>query len=149
MSRKPSLLRIAVAAALASVAIPAAAQSAPTYTVIETHPDGTTVERVYATERAYVAGPAIVESGPPILVERRRLHEDQLITEAVKEELAADPRLDPSRIAVETERNVVQLSGLVSTPGQARIAARDAQRVEGVAEVRNYIRPRVGDASSY
>ena len=143
MSTKRSLRGIAVAAALAAVAIPAAAQYASTYTVIENRSDGTIVERVYAAE------PILVERSAPIYVERYRLHEDQIITEAVKDELAADPYLDPRSIAVETEKNVVSLSGLVGTPGQARIAARDAQRVEGVKEVRNYIRSRVGDASGY
>jgi hypothetical protein len=81
---------------------------------------------------------------PRITVRRAYANENALITEEVKDELARDARLDPSRIAVETDRNVVTLSGLVSTPGQARIALQDAHRVEGVHEVRNYLRPRVG-----
>ena len=75
--------------------------------------------------------------------------EDMLITEDVKAALDADPRLDPRSIAVETSRNVVSLSGLVNTPGQAIIAQRDASRVGGVAEVRNYLRSKVGDPTSY
>ena len=81
---------------------------------------------------------------PVITVQSRHADEDVFITEEVKDTLAADPRLDPSRIAVDTERNVVRLSGLVETPGQAAIATRDAHRIDGVTEVRNYLRTRVG-----
>ena len=86
---------------------------------------------------------------PPITVERRYATEDMLINDDVKATLAADPRLDSRSIAVETNRNVVSLSGLVNLPGQAVIAQRDASQVYGVSEVRNYLRSRVGDPTSY
>jgi osmotically-inducible protein OsmY len=38
----------------------------------------------------------------------------------------------------------VELSGRVATPGQVRIAERDAKSVPGVREVQNSIRPSVG-----
>jgi len=122
-------LAVATLGTLAVVAFTATAQEVASYTVVEDR------------SAYYVA--------PPITVERRYASEDMLITEDVKAALAADPRLDPRNIAVETSRNVVSLSGLVNTPGQAVIATRDAGQVYGVAEVRNYLRSRVGDPTSY
>ena len=122
-------LAVATLGTLAVVAITATAQEVASYTVVE---DRSTY---------YVA--------PPITVERRYASEDMLITEDVKAAFDADPRLDSRSIAVETSRNVVSLSGLVNTPGQAVIAQRDASQVYGVAEVRNYLRSRVGDPTSY
>ena len=127
---------VAAALALASgVVIPATAQEITSYTVVE--------ERSTYYEPSYYVAPA------PIIVERPYATEDMLINEDVKATLASDPRLDSRSIAVETNRNVVTLSGLVNRPGQARIAQRDASQVNGVAEVRNYLRSKVGDSSSW
>ena len=85
----------------------------------------------------------------PVLVEERitviapSLTEDQAITRDVVDTLAYDSRLS-GRIGVETRNNTVELSGRVATPGQVRIAERDAKSVPGVREVRNSIRPSVG-----
>jgi len=84
-----------------------------------------------------------------IVVERRYMNDDALITNDVKAALDADPRLDSSRISVETERGSVALSGLVTTPGKVAIARRDAMEVPGVSEVRNYLRPKVGPSGTY
>jgi hypothetical protein len=114
-------------AAIAVVALPATAQYSETY--------------------VYVEEPAYHES--LIVVERPFASEDVLITQDVMSELAWDPRLDSSRIAVDTQRNVVSLSGSVTRAGQAALAARDAKGVDGVAEVHNYLRPRVGASGSF
>src|SRR5688572_8776061 len=127
MSTGSRILGRSVCGALALVALAATAQGTDSYVVVE--------------ERStYYA--------PRVTVEHRHASEDTLITQDVKAVFESDPRLDPSHISVETERNVVRLAGLVSSPGQAIIAARDAQGVAGVSEVRNYIRSRVGDTSS-
>src|SRR5882757_9397759 len=47
------------------------------------------------------AGPDVYYA-PRITVQRAYAPENALVTEAVKDELARDPRLDPSHIAVET-----------------------------------------------
>ena len=142
MIRRRTLLSTAVGASLLALGASATAQYAPTYAVVEER--GT----YYVPETVYYVPPGEVVYQPPIVVERRVLTEDEMITEDVKTALDLDARLDSSRIAVETTRNSVALSGLVSTPGQARIARRDAQQVPGVSDVRNYIRSRVGDSSS-
>jgi hypothetical protein len=143
MVRKPMLLASALGTALVAISVSATAQTLDRYAAVEER------STYYVPDTVYYVPPAeVVYSAPPIVVERRLLTEDEMITEDVKAALDLDPRIDSSRIAVETTRNSVALSGLVGTPGQARIARRDAQAVAGVNEVRNYIRSRVGDSSS-
>ena len=106
----------------------------------------------YAPSTTY-ATPSLAEiytpAADPILVEERitvtapSLTEDQAITRDVVDTLAYDSRLS-GRIGVETRNNTVELSGRVGTPGQVRIAERDARSVPGVREVQNSIRPSVG-----
>ena len=86
--------------------------------------------------------------GPRITVERGYMN-DQALSEEVKDELARDPRIDPSRIVVETRHSVVTLSGLVNTPAQVTHVARDANRVAGVSEVRNYVRSLIGGSGGW
>jgi osmotically-inducible protein OsmY len=72
-----------------------------------------------------------------------RATESQLITRDVVDEIARDPQIS-GYVGVETRHNDVTLSGLVTTPGQAERAARDARRVDGVRNVSNNVRARVG-----
>ena len=78
-----------------------------------------------------------------IEVEAPRYGTDQRITDDVVDVLAGDPRLS-GKIGVVTDDRTVHLTGRVSTPGQADIASRDAMSVDGVREVRNELRTRVG-----
>jgi hypothetical protein len=87
--------------------------------------------------------PTVVYVEPPITVRARRATEDELITDDVSYRLATNPRLS-GKIGVETERRVVTLTGRVTTPGQVDIASREARSVDGVDEVQNYLRTRVG-----
>ena len=66
-----------------------------------------------------------------------------LITNDVVTELAFDPWISGT-VGVETNNNVVTLNGRVSTPGQALRADADAHRVDGVSEVQNRLKTRVG-----
>jgi osmotically-inducible protein OsmY len=88
--------------------------------------------------------PSVTVYEASITVHGRRAAEDDLITHEVVLELARDPRLS-GHIGVETQSSDVTLSGLVTTPGQADRAGRDAHRVEGVRNVRNDLRSRVGE----
>ena len=78
-----------------------------------------------------------------IEVEAPRYSTDQRITNDVVDVLATDPRLS-GKIGVVTNDRTVHLTGRVTTPGQADIASRDAMSVDGVREVRNELRTRVG-----
>jgi hypothetical protein len=98
----------------------------------------------YTTYYYYDPAPVLVVETPPTLVVGPRLTPDQMITGDAIENLANDSRLTNGVIGVETDRRDVTLKGRVSTPGQARIAERDVQAVDGVREVHNELRPRVG-----
>jgi hypothetical protein len=122
--------------ALAAAAIPAVAEViyyvAPATTYYYTEPAPT----YYYTTPVYTA-PDVVVTAP------RYYNDDVRITEDVVGVLASDSRLS-GKIGVDTWRNDVTLTGRVSTPGQARIAERDAKSVDGVREVRNQLRTSVG-----
>jgi hyperosmotically inducible periplasmic protein len=62
---------------------------------------------------------------------------DASITTAVQTELTSDRLSNMSRIDVNTERGVVNLSGVVETEGQRVRAERLAYHVEGVVQVNN------------
>lgn len=94
--------------------------------------------------RSYDPAPVtVVYEAPPITVTAPRLTEDEAITRDVVDTIASDPRIS-GRIGVETRRNTVALSGVVTSSRQADLAARDAQSVPGVWEVNNGLRTRVG-----
>lgn len=80
---------------------------------------------------------------PGIIVEDRRLTEDERIRADVIDRLSSNPRIS-GLIGVETQDSVVRLSGWTRTSGQAWHAERDARSVGGVRYVQNEIRPRVG-----
>lgn len=69
------------------------------------------------------------------------------LQQAVRDELAAEPRVDAAEIAVSAEHGVVTLKGTVGSPRQKQEASRAAQRVHGVREVQNDLEVRllVGD----
>jgi hypothetical protein len=85
----------------------------------------------------------VVEERPRVIVTAPALTEDEAINRDVVDTLASNPRLS-GRIGVETRNNTVELSGRVATPGQVRIAERDAKSVPGVREVQSQLRPSVG-----
>jgi hypothetical protein len=134
----PKLSATLVAATLAVVAAPAIAETLYVYTPPERTvyaPVETTTTDDYYT---YYTAPTTT-----ITVYGTRADEDDLITNDVVAKLAFDPRIS-GKIGVETNNNVVTLNGRVSTPGQAQRADFDAHSVEGVSEVQNRLRTRVG-----
>lgn len=88
-----------------------------------------------------VETPTVVEER--IIVTAPLLTESEAINRDVVDTLAYDSRLS-GRIGVETRNHTVELSGRVATPGQVRIAERDAKSVPGVREVQSSLRPSVG-----
>src|ERR1700733_4235806 len=74
-----------------------------------------------------------------------RSAEDQRITKEVIDRIANDSRLrHDAVIQVETHDGAVTLTGFVDLPDQADKVGRDAEGVEGVRDVDNIVRPRVG-----
>lgn len=84
---------------------------------------------------------------PAILIEERRLSEDERIQASVMEKLASNTRLT-GKIGVQSLDSVVTLTGYTSTVGQANRAGNEARRVIGVKYVQNMIRARVGGSAS-
>ena len=156
MHRRLSALVLAAGAALAA---PAFAETVTyflwdpvtrTYVprTMETTPPAVTYT---APPAAYDPGPRVVYADPPssrvyaapdIVVTAPR-SEDALITAEVVDRIATHPYIS-GNVGVETFRNDVTLTGRVTTPGQSRLAEREAKSVPGVDEVNNLIRPRVG-----
>ncbi len=66
--------------------------------------------------------------------------DDTVITTRVKTAIFSDPSLKTFQINVETYRNVVQLSGFVSSSANMDKAVRHARTVNGVNSVRNDMR---------
>jgi len=133
----PKLTAALVTAALATAAAPAVAETIYVYTPSERTvyvPVETATTDDYYT---YYTAPTTT-----ITVYGTRT-DDDVITNNVVTELAFDPWISGT-IGVETNNNVVTLNGRVSTPGQALRADYDAHRVDGVAEVQNRLRTRVG-----
>lgn len=67
-----------------------------------------------------------------------------VISAKVRTEIARDDRLSIFDIDVTTYKNVVQLSGFVSSPEMKERAGEIASTVEGVREVRNNIQIKPG-----
>lgn len=128
-----------VVAALGAVAVPAfAAQTIEIYTEPTTTYYAVPADEQYVppTTYYYYTEPTTrVYDEPPIVVTPPAT-DDQRITEDVVDTLASDPRLS-GRIGVETQDQNVELSGVVTTAGQARRAERDARSVYGVHDVQN------------
>ena len=66
-----------------------------------------------------------------------RYMDDSAITTKVKSKILADQKLKGFDVKVKTYKGVVQLSGFVDSPRQARRAVEIAQRVDGVRKVEN------------
>jgi osmotically-inducible protein OsmY len=84
----------------------------------------------------------------PTIVNGQRETPDQRITNDVVDKLSNDPRLSRDSngdLGVETERGVVDLSGVVTTPGDKDRAESDARSVDGVKDVNDNVRARVGE----
>ena len=67
------------------------------------------------------------------------LTQDEFIKGEVIDRIAGDQRLS-GQIGVETQENVVTLTGRVLDPDQAEWAAQDARGVDGVKDVDNLVR---------
>jgi hypothetical protein len=155
----------ALCAALGAVAAPALAQETETYnlptgnsaypppvvyytpTVREVYEAPPTTVYYVPSTTYYYAQPAttVVYEAPAIEVTAPYLTGDRRITADVVDTIAADPWIS-GRVGVETRDSNVNLSGIVTTPGQARRAERDAKSVPGVRNVENELRTRVGGA---
>lgn len=68
--------------------------------------------------------------------------DDVAITTRVKAAILNDPNLRSSEISVETFRNVVQLSGFVSSQAEINAAVELTRSVAGVRSVKNDMRLR-------
>jgi osmotically-inducible protein OsmY len=120
LKRPASLLLLSVAIAIPALA-PAAANGPQVYSVTEQ----------YGSE-------------PSITVTAMRSGADQRVNASVIAAIAGDARIS-GRIGVDTFNANVTLTGRVMTPAMAERAATDARGVEGVSDVTNYIRARVGE----
>ncbi len=82
---------------------------------------------------------------PSTVVTAPRPSDDELLRTAVVDRLSVDERLS-GRIGVETYRHVVSLTGRVATTGQKDHAEAVVRGVDGVWDVQNFIRTRVGES---
>ena len=80
---------------------------------------------------------------PPITVTESRSADDAAITSEVVHALRNDASLD-GRIGVQTTDGFVELSGIVTSPGQRMHAERDAKGIDGVRNVNNLMSTRMG-----
>ena len=146
MKARPIALSIAAAAlALPSLAMAEIVYESTYYvpptpdTVYYLQPADTEVVRVEQPEiRYYYPAQNTIE------VYAQRASDDDLITNDVAANIAADPYIE-GRIGVETFRRDVTLSGRVGTPGQKLRAENHAREVDDVGEIHNQLRSRVGD----
>jgi hypothetical protein len=83
---------------------------------------------------------------PPVIVEERRLSEDERLQSVVMDRLAQSNLT--GKIGVESHDRVITLTGWTNTVGQAERAGRYARGVQNVRYVQNLIRPRVGGSVS-
>jgi osmotically-inducible protein OsmY len=102
-----------------------------------------TNERVMPLEAAALPAEPESKPQPRITVEQRRLSADERIQATLMDVLAQAPNMSGS-IGVESRDQVVTLSGWTATSGQAQRAVRYAYAIDGVKDVQNEIRPRVG-----
>jgi hypothetical protein len=94
---------------------------------------------------SYVEPSTVVYTQPDIVVTAPRMTEDEAITAEVMDRIATNGRIS-GRVDVETYRNDVTLRGRVTTPGQVDRAERAARSVDGVRDVNNLLRSRVGNS---
>ena len=68
--------------------------------------------------------------------------DDSALTVKIKRKLSDNPALGALAISVDTERGIVQLSGLARSVTEAKEAEKLASETDGVVAVRNYIHPK-------
>jgi hypothetical protein len=95
------------------------------------------------TDHSVIVGDTYYDESP-IIVTAPRASDDVLITDDVVDRIATDPRVS-GNIGVDTFRGDVTLTGRVGGTVQKDFAEQDAKTVDGVNNVENYIRPRVGE----
>jgi hypothetical protein len=141
----PASLLLAGALAAPALAEEVIVYSPPTTTYYYTAPTTTYYYSTPSLTEIYTPTyrPTVIEVDERVVVTAPSLTQDEAITRDVVDTLVADSRLG-GRIGVETRNNTVELSGRVTTPGQARIAERDARSVPGVREVQSQLRSSVG-----
>jgi hypothetical protein len=110
-------------------------------------PTETVVTTIETSDGTIVAVAERSVTQPGIIIEDRRLSEDERIQAVVMDTLAANPYIR-GKIGVESHDAVVSLSGWTTTAGHADRASREARGVIGVKYVQNYIRPRIGGSAS-
>ena len=127
-------------------AVPVEETLAPNEAVIAPAPAGRKAPTAPPTKRDVVTQ-RVETPRSRVDVEGRRLGRDERLQHAVMSAIKRAPNLT-GQIAVEAKDAVVRLSGWTLTPGQSLRAEKAAARVEGVREVRNEIRPRMGVITS-
>ena len=123
-----------------------AAMAAPAFGEVLTYYSWDPIAQRYIEHTSvYDESPSTVTTyvEPDIVVTAPRASEDQLITYDVMDRIATDPHIQ-GRVGVETYRNNVTLTGRVTSPVQVERAERDAKSVDGVRDVNNLLRARVG-----
>ena len=103
---------------------------------------GDTYYAAPVTDHSTVVGDTYYDESP-IIVTAPRASDDVLITDDVVDRIASDPRVS-GNIGVDTFRGDVTLTGRTGGTVQKDFAEQDAKSVDGVNNVENYIRPRVG-----
>ena len=112
-------------------------------TVTYTPPASYDAPVVYSAPATYTP-PADVTYNDEIVVVAPRANEDDLISADVADRIARDPRIG-GVIGVDSFNHDVTLTGRVATQAQADRAERHAQGTDGVRDVNNLIRARVGN----
>ena len=150
-------LRASLAAAALAAAVPAlAAQDVTIYTVPATEVPATTYYVPSTADTTYYYVPSTntyyyvpatneVYTEAPITVYADPMTDDQLIADDVGAAIASDPRVSGT-IGIDSFNGDVTLTGRVGTPVQKDWADQDAKGVDGVNDVNNLIRPRVGES---
>ena len=138
--KAPSTLRLSIVAAALATASAAAFANTPSESSTTTYVPVESTTRYYyvpsteqAREQAAVRDESITVYGD----------EDTAIKEEVMDRLAANDSLS-GLIGVESDRRDVTLTGRVTTRADVEEAAREARGVDGVSDVYNRLRARVG-----
>ena len=117
--------------------------TAPATTYYYQVPSSDTYYTAPVTDHSVVVGDTYYDESP-IVVTAPRASDDVLITDDVVDRIASDPRVS-GNIGVDTFRGDVTLTGRTGGTVQKDFAEQDARSVDGVNDVENYIRPRVGE----
>jgi hypothetical protein len=153
------ILAILTGAATGFTAIAASEPAPPQVTDVDRHamppaqPAPPPQPALPATQSAIAPAPAPEVATPPKDIEHYslpsmsvtapRLGEDERLRNAAMDRLSADSHIH-GLIGVESYRNVVSLTGRVTTTLQKERAETIARGVEGVRDVNNYLTARVG-----